>query len=217
MTEYDCSKSVDIGEEPLHQLVISNQYVRAFAVEIPPRTRTLCHEHPHEYMLYVASGAEIVSAAKDEEPKRLSYRTGECELAKAGLVHVVENLASQPFRNVVVELLPGAANLRRGAEPLVMDGEAAIERILNSELGEIVCIDLLLGAEIEIAGPAVLAVPNSAVMMREIDDFDIPLDQFKKLMWVCPPRKVGIRNLGPEDAQLLVFRPGKQMQMPYLE
>ena len=66
--------------------------MRALAVEIPPHTRTLCHRHPHDYLLYVASGAEIISAARDEEPKKLNYVDGECELSKAGLVHVVENL-----------------------------------------------------------------------------------------------------------------------------
>jgi quercetin dioxygenase-like cupin family protein len=98
---YDCRQVVDIADEPHHHLVIANEYVRAFAVEIPPRTRTLCHHHPHEYLLYVAKGAEIISAARDEEPKRLNYVDGECELSKAGLVHVVENLGDGAFRNVV--------------------------------------------------------------------------------------------------------------------
>ena len=115
---YDCSRVVDIADEPHHHLVIANEYVRAFSVEMPAHTRTLCHRHPDEYLLYVASGAEIVSAARDEEPKRLSYVDGECELLKAGLVHVVENLGDGAFRNVVVELSAAGATLKRGTKPV---------------------------------------------------------------------------------------------------
>ncbi|MFZ0314317.1 MAG: cupin domain-containing protein, partial [Candidatus Korobacteraceae bacterium] len=112
---YDCKHVVEIEQEPRHHLVFSNEFVRGFAVEIAPHDRSLCHHHPHDYLLYVASGAEIVSAARDEEPKKLSYRDGECELLEAGLVHVVDNRSDTPFRNVVVELLPRAGELGRGA------------------------------------------------------------------------------------------------------
>src|SRR5271170_2380410 len=114
---YDCKHAVEIEQEPRHHLVFANEFVRGFAVEIAPHDRSLCHHHPNDYLLYVASGAEIVSAARDEEPKQLSYRDGECELLEAGLVHIVENLGDKPFRNVVVELLPRAGELRRGAAP----------------------------------------------------------------------------------------------------
>ncbi|MFI5118558.1 MAG: hypothetical protein ACHP8B_17865 [Terriglobales bacterium] len=114
---YSCEHVVPIEQEPRHHLVIENEFVRAFAVEIAPHDRTLCHRHPHDYLLYVVGDGDIVSAARDEEPKKLSYRDGECELSPAGLVHVVENLRDTPFRNVVVELLPKADSLRRGREP----------------------------------------------------------------------------------------------------
>jgi hypothetical protein len=205
---YDCSQPLDIADEPHHHLIIANEYVRAFAVDVPPRTRTLCHCHPHDYLLYVAAGAEIVSAARDEEPKRLNYVAGECELSKAGLVHVVENLGDTPFRNVVVELQPRVLELRRGIGPRVIAGEAAIERALNEECGEVVTVDLSSGAEIEIAGPAVLAAPYGSVMVREIEEYDIALEDFRKLMWVCAPRKVGVRNPDSRLTEVVVVRVG---------
>lgn len=207
---YDCTRVVDIAEEPYHHLVIENQYVRAFAVEVPPRTRTLCHHHPQEYLIYVASGAEIVSAARGEEPKRLSYADGECELSRAGLVHVVDNLSDHAFRNVVVELLPGAMKLRRNSAPAPLAGDGKIDQLVNKEQGEILAIDLAPGAEVEIAGPAVLSAPYHTVMMREVDAYDIPLDGFRKLIWVCAPRQVGIRNPGHEVARMIVFQPGRE-------
>ena len=156
---YPCEHFVPIEQEPRHHLVFENEFVRTFAVEIAPHERTLCHHHPNDYLLYVALGAEIISAARDEEPKRLSYRDGECELAPAGLIHVVENLSDTPFRNVVVELLPAASGLRRGKAPRLVKGDGRVEHILDDERASVVSLELEPGAEIEIAGPAVVATP----------------------------------------------------------
>lgn len=206
---FDCSHPVEIDDEPRHDLVIANEFVRAFAVEIAPGDRTLCHHHPHDYLLYVATDAQIVSAARDEDPKRLSYRDGECELSSAGLTHVVENLGDTPFRNVVVELLPAARKLRRAAQPQVASGEAGVERILQEESGAVFQIAMQPGAEVEIAGPAVLSSPyGRGVMLREVEQFDIALDDFRKLVWVCAPRKVAIRNSGRALARVCVFQSG---------
>ncbi len=156
---YDCKHVVEIEQEPRHHLVLSNDFVRGFAVEIAPQERSLCHHHPNDYLLYVASGTEIVSAARDEEPKRLSYRDGECELLEAGLVHVVENLGDKPFRNVVVELLPRAGELQRGAGPYVIRGQAVAAPIFDHERAAIFSLEIEPGAEIEVSGPAVVATP----------------------------------------------------------
>ena len=206
---YDCSHVVDIADEPRHHLIIANDYIRAFAVEIPPHDRTLCHHHPHEYFLYVASGAEIISAARDEEPKRLNYSNAECELSKAGLVHVVDNLSATAFRNVVVELQPRAATLRRGAPPKAISGGVRTERLLDERPGAVSSVAMEPGAEAEIAGPAVLAAPyDHGVLVKEIEEFDTALDDFRKLMWICAPRKVWVRNSGDAPARLIVFQLG---------
>jgi len=207
--DYDCSHVVEIDEEPRHHLVIANEFVRAFAVEVAPHDRTLCHHHPHDYLLYVASDAEIISAALDEEPKQLSYHDGECELSSAGLVHVVENLGDTPFRNVVVELLPASSTLRRGVQPKPSTGRAQVEQILDEDAGAVFRVQLAPGAKAEISGPSVLASPyDDKVMLKELDDFDIPLDSFRRLMWVCAPRKVSIRNRGQSPARAIVFQVG---------
>ena len=207
---YSCEHVVPIDQEPRHHLVIANEFVRAFAVEIAPGDRTLCHHHPNDYLLYVATDAEIVSAARGEEPKRLSYRNGECELSSAGLTHVVENLGDTPFRNVVVELLPAATTLRRGVQPCITGGVAQVERILEESSGAIVRVAMQPSSEVEIAGPAVLASPyEGRLQIKELDAFDIPLDDFRKLMWVCAPRKVWIRNSGPALGRMCAFQLGR--------
>ena len=208
---YDCGSVIDIADEPRHRLIIGNEFVRAFAVEIAPGDRTLCHHHPHDYLFYVASGAEIISAARGEEPKRLHHEDGQCELSPAGLTHVVENLSGTPFRNVVVELLPRSESLRRGAPPTAAAGTAQPDMLLNEVPGAVFRVTMQPGAEVEIAGPAILASAyDDPLTLKEVDAFDIPLDNFCKLMWVCAPRQVAVKNLAKQTARLIVFQIGRQ-------
>ena len=206
---YSCEHVVPIDEEPQHHLIVANEYVRAFAVEIAPQERTLCHHHPNDYFLYVASGAEIISAARDEEPKNLNYEDGECEWSSAGLTHVVENLGDTWFRNVVVELLPAASKLRRGEAPQPARGHSHVEEVLEETAGSVFHVSLTPGAEVQISGPAVLASAyDDKLTLKELDEFDIPLDEFRKPMWVCAPRQVEIRNSGQKPARVIVFQVG---------
>ena len=165
---YPCDQVVPIEQEPRHHLVIENEFVRAFAVEIAAHDRTLCHHHPHDYLMYVAGDAEIISAAREQEPKRLSYRDGECELLSAGMVHVVQNARLTAFRNVVVELQPRVSTVRRSARPaLLREGahftevfsQTSVTQMLEDERAAIFVLQIEPGAEIEVTGPAVVATP----------------------------------------------------------
>jgi quercetin dioxygenase-like cupin family protein len=212
---YDCSHVVSIEQEPRHHLVIQNEFVRGFAVEIAPHDRSLCHRHPNDYLLYVALGAEIVSAARDEEPKRLNYSDGECGLLEAGLMHVVENLGDEPFRNVVVELLPDAGGLRRGAGPDVIRGEAKVAPIFDDERAAIFSIEIKPGAEVEVSGPAVVATPcGNRLNPDAIGDVEVKPNAVCDLAWIPPQRQAvlwGCRK-GPERA--IVFQVGATDEEP---
>jgi hypothetical protein len=208
-SHYDCAHPVPIEDEPHHHLVLTNEFVRVLAVEVPAHTRTLCHRHSYDYLIYVAQGARVISAAREQEPKTLNYADGECELSKAGLVHVVDNLSGHSFRNVVVELLPASDGLLRSPGPQRTRGETKIERLLEDHRGSIVRLELKPGAEVEVAGPVVVSSPNGQeLMLREVEEFDVPLNDFRRPIWVCRGRRLGIRNSGSENAAVLIFQVG---------
>ena len=200
---------VPIDEEPRHHLVIANEFVRAFAVEIAPHERTLCHHHPHDYLLYIASDTEIVSAARGEEPKRLSYRDGECELSSAGLTHVVENLGDAPFRNIVVELLPRADAVRRGAAPTGTGGVANVSQIFDDERAAIFNIEIGPGAEVELAGPAVVATPYAENLNPAfVGEIDVKQNEVCDLAWIAPEQDANLFGCWKEAAIVIVFQVG---------
>lgn len=202
--DYDCSRVVPIEDEPRHHLVIANDFVRAFVVEIPPGDRTLCHRHPNDYLLYVALGSEIISAAREGEPKRLNYADGECEMSAAGLIHVVENLGNTPFRNIVVELLPNVAALRRKQDPQTMSGEAEVRQVFDDPRAAIFEIEAQPGSEILISGPAVVATPYGHELSQATSGaVEIRRDSICDLAWVAA-QKTTVFALS-NAARLLVF------------
>jgi quercetin dioxygenase-like cupin family protein len=98
---------VPITSEPNHHLAISNDYVRVFKVEVPPKAETLYHQHDYDY-LYVAIGdADVTSTRLHEKPVSVKLKDGEVEFSKAPFAHKATNNSDQPFRNVTIEVLRG--------------------------------------------------------------------------------------------------------------
>ena len=103
---------VPITSEPDHHLVISNNYVRVFKVEVPPKAETLYHQHDRDY-LYVAIGdADVTSTRLHEKPVDVKLKDGEVEMSKAPFAHKATNNSDQPFRNVTIEVLGGVGDSR---------------------------------------------------------------------------------------------------------
>jgi hypothetical protein len=120
---------VPITSEPDHHLVISNDYVRVFKVEVPPKADTLYHQHNYDY-LYVAIGdADVTSTRLHEKPIEVKLKDGEVELSKAPFAHKATNNSDQPFRNLTIEVLGGTGDLSctssertAGCGPFVCEG-----------------------------------------------------------------------------------------------
>ena len=98
---------VPITSEPDHHLVISNDYVRAFRVEVPAKAETLYHQHDYDY-LYVAVGdADVTSIRLKEKPVSVHLNDGEVGFSKGPFAHKAMNNSDRPFWNVTIEILGG--------------------------------------------------------------------------------------------------------------
>jgi len=108
LTAVLCGQSatdVEITAEPHHRLVLSNDQVRVFNVEIAPKEATLMHRQGHDYV-YVALGAsEVVNTVAGKDPVTVKLQDGETNFLAGGFAHAARNISSQPFREVVVEFL----------------------------------------------------------------------------------------------------------------
>lgn len=102
---------VPITSEPDHHLVISNDYVRVFKVEVPPKAETLYHQHDHDYIYVAVGDADVTSTRLHEKPVEVKLKDGEVELSKAPFAHKATNNGDQPFRNVTIEVLGGTGDV----------------------------------------------------------------------------------------------------------
>jgi quercetin dioxygenase-like cupin family protein len=101
--------AVEITAEPGHHLALSNEYVRAFQVEVAPHAATLMHHHGHDY-IFVTIGASNVENDPEGKPAvTLQLKDGETRFVPGNFSHIAKNLADTPFRNVTVELMKDEA------------------------------------------------------------------------------------------------------------
>jgi len=207
--QYSCDHVVPVEQEPRHHLVIANEFVRAFAVEIAPLDRTLCHHHTHDYLMYVAGDAQIVSAPRDGEPKTHTCRDGDCEISPAGLVHVVENLRGAKFRNLLVELLPAVGELQRGSDPTMKVGNGVVEAIFEEGQISVWSLELEPRAQAEADGPAIFATPYGERLFPED-----PGDNAHNMGWIAADRRGLLRSQLERPLRAIVFQLGRAQEQP---
>jgi quercetin dioxygenase-like cupin family protein len=97
--------AVEIASEPHHHLVLLNQYVRVFKVEVPPRQSTMMHWHGHDYAYVTIGNAEFSNELMGKQPVTVKLQNGETRFFPGNFAHVARDLASTPFRNVTIEFL----------------------------------------------------------------------------------------------------------------
>ncbi len=202
---------VSIEQEPRHHLVIANEFVRGFAVEIAPHDRTLCHHHAHEYLVYVAGEAQIVSTPSEGDPKTHSYQDGECEFSPPGLVHTVENLRDANFRNLLVEFLPGAQGLRRGPAPTTVSGDLRTRCSFANDRVSVWLLEMGSGSQAEVFGPAILASPYEHVVELAPSQANAhTLAHFRDLRWLAPSTSATLSTRAATAAKVVFIAVGQK-------
>ena len=161
--------------------------------------------------MYVAGDANIVSAPRDDEPKTHAYQDGDCELSPAGLVHVVENLTETNFRNLVVELLPGFDDLRRGPVPTNGLGDAKVRPCFDDERVSVFLMELASGSQVGTFGPAIVASPyeNEVELAAPQGSTRTP-KQFTDLAWIPRGAAATLRNYDKHPAKAVFIAVGRR-------
>lgn len=99
------TSEVEITAEPSHRMVLQNDFVRVFHVEIPPHAVTLLHRHRHDYFIVSLADSNLSNEIPGKPAQRGGMKAGQTSFAEGGFAHVVRNLADKPFPNVDVEVL----------------------------------------------------------------------------------------------------------------
>jgi quercetin dioxygenase-like cupin family protein len=97
--------AVEITAEPAHHLVLANEQVRVFLVEVAPHAATLLHHHGHDYVFVTLGDTRVSNEVLGKAPVEAKLPDGETRFTPGGFAHRARNLADQPFRSVIIELL----------------------------------------------------------------------------------------------------------------
>lgn len=115
-------REVEITSEPHHHLVLKNNVVRVFSVEVAPHESTLMHRHRSDYVFVTLGDSEFRNQRRGEKPAELKLKDGDVRFTKGGFAHIAANLADTPFRNVTIEVLKPARGIVRLATCDVDEG-----------------------------------------------------------------------------------------------
>ena len=102
---------LEVGAEPRHVTVISNEYVRALRVSFPPGDTTFAHRHAEDslYFFLVKGGLDIVNHVKGSDPKCDCVEFGEVRYgthkSDKPLIHKITNKSDKQLLCIDAEVL----------------------------------------------------------------------------------------------------------------
>jgi quercetin dioxygenase-like cupin family protein len=96
---------VEITAEPSHHLILENENVRVFRVEVAPHGATLMHEHRRDYVYVTIGNAHISNEVKGKPAVDVKLADGDTRFVPGNFAHIVTDLSEQPFRNITIELV----------------------------------------------------------------------------------------------------------------
>lgn len=114
--------TVEITAEPFHHLVLKNQQVRVFAVEVPPKAETRMHRHRYNHVFVALGDSEVTDEHQGQKSEERRLNQGDVGFVEGGFAHRVRNLSDAPFRAVAIEVLKPVRGIVRLATCDVDEG-----------------------------------------------------------------------------------------------
>jgi len=115
------ANSVAVKDEPHHHLVLENEFVRVFYVDVPAHQATLLHKHDGPYLGISLGPADFINAVAGKPDVSLTLNDGQVTYSKGGFSHIVRVDSLLPFRNFTVELLRPQGTPRNRCVNVVAD------------------------------------------------------------------------------------------------
>jgi hypothetical protein len=104
--------AVPISEEHHHHLVLANQFIRAYEVEVPAHESTLLHRHDQDYVYIVFGDADITNAVEGKPEIKAHLADTTVNFARGPFAHVARVDGNTIFRNITVQLLQPQGELK---------------------------------------------------------------------------------------------------------
>jgi hypothetical protein len=96
---------IPLKSEPHHHLVLHNDFVNVYSVEVQPHDSVLLHKHEFDAIGIMLGDAEISVSAPGKPDSHQKVVGGQLRLQQAGYIHSTVIEGTAVYRNVTVELL----------------------------------------------------------------------------------------------------------------
>jgi quercetin dioxygenase-like cupin family protein len=109
------SSVIPLSSEPHHHLVLHNQYVNVYHVEVAPHDAVLLHRHDFAAISIMLDDAQVTVHAPGKPDAHQNLSAAQVRLQPLGYAHSTAIEGDKTYRNVTVELLlpqEGERNLR---------------------------------------------------------------------------------------------------------
>jgi hypothetical protein len=106
--------AITLDEEAHHHLVLKNNTVNVFEIDLAPRDALLMHRHDQDEISVAFVAATTVSTTPGQADILTISKVGDIGFTRGGWVHSVRNIGQTAYRSVSVDLLrtqTGARNL----------------------------------------------------------------------------------------------------------
>lgn len=208
------SSGVDITAEPHHHLVLENQYVRVFNLEVPPHGATQLHRHGPDYISVTLGISQVENDVAGKQPVKLTLQDGETRFVPGGFTHLGKNLSDQPTRYVIIELLQDENT--RNSPPPKWDEERGLH-ILNGGTRDILFVkDGVRVSDLELqpggvlpkhhhAGPHLIVAVTDLDLRSDIESKAPAQIQLKagEVAWAKVGATHALTNIGTKNAKLI--------------
>jgi hypothetical protein len=96
---------IPLKSEPHHHLVLHNDFVNVYSVQVQPKDSVLLHKHEFDAIGIMLNDAEITVSAPGKPDSHQKVVGGQLRLQQAGYIHSTLIEGATAYRNVTVELL----------------------------------------------------------------------------------------------------------------
>jgi hypothetical protein len=96
---------IPLKSEPHHRLILHNDLVNVYSVQVQPKDSVLLHKHDLDAIGIMLSDAEITVRVPGKPDSHQKVVAGQLRLQQAGYVHSTSIDGDTAYRNVTVELI----------------------------------------------------------------------------------------------------------------
>ncbi|MFI7134858.1 cupin domain-containing protein [Nonomuraea sp. NPDC050153] len=90
------------------KLLYQDDRVRLWLLELAPGEQTTIHQHPCDYVYVVVEGGQTETVNVDSTVIPGDDKIGDAVYHQAGLAHLLKNVGTTNYTNIIVELLSTA-------------------------------------------------------------------------------------------------------------